>query len=134
MPGVIDEKKYGRLLAKHLPAAIQSDEEQDRLADVLMHLTIPPRELTPEEARLVRLLEVLVDEYEERRTAMAPKATPLELLEGLIEFGKLRQADLVDVFGSQGNVSQVLAGRRKINLDQARRLSKRFHIPVERFI
>ena len=30
----IDEKKYGRLLAKHLPQVIESDEEQDRLAEI----------------------------------------------------------------------------------------------------
>lgn len=123
MPGVIDEKKYGRLLAQHLPAAIESDEEQDRLADLLLRLTVPARELSPE----------LVDEYEERQKA-APRPTPLQLLEGLMEFGKLRQADLVDVFGSQGNVSEVLTGKRKINLEHARRLSARFRIPVERFI
>ena len=134
MPVVIDEKKYGQLLAQHLPAAIQADREQDRLAEVLLRLTVPARELTPEEERLVRLLEVLVDEYEERRNAAAPKGSPLQLLEGLMEFGNLRQADLVDVFGSQGNVSEVLTGKRKINLEHARRLSARFRIPVERFI
>ena len=49
MPIVMDEKKYGRLVAKHLPAVIETDEEQDRLAEILMRMTIPRRELPAEE-------------------------------------------------------------------------------------
>ena len=50
MPVVMDEKKYGRLVAKHLPAVIETDEEQDRLAEILMRMTIPRRDLPAEEA------------------------------------------------------------------------------------
>ena len=35
---VIDEKKYGRLLAKYLPGVILGDDEHDRLAGLLMKL------------------------------------------------------------------------------------------------
>ena len=36
----IDDKKYGRLLARYIPAVIRSDEEHDRLAGFLMKLSL----------------------------------------------------------------------------------------------
>ena len=131
----IDEKKYGRLLAKHLPQVIETDEEQDRLAEVLLHLTIPARELSPEEAKLAGLLGRLVEDYEfKARLGLAKRFTPRETLQHLVEDLGLKQADLIDVFGSQSIVSEVLQGRRKINLTQARRLAARFRLTVGLFI
>jgi HTH-type transcriptional regulator/antitoxin HigA len=45
----------------------------------------------------------------------------------------LTQADLREV-GTQGVVSEILAGKRKLNLRQAKALAKRFHIGLEAFI
>ncbi len=73
MPVVMDEKKYGDLLAAHLPSVIETDEEQDRLAEALMHLTIPARVLSPEERRLAALLGHLIDDYEQRQVAKTAK-------------------------------------------------------------
>lgn len=131
----LDEKRYGRLLAKHLPAVIESDDEHDRLAEILLEMTIPPKDLSPEEERVVTLLQYLVDEYERRTTAgKLKKLTPVDVLRYLIEEGRLLQSDLIDVFGAQSVVSAVLAGRRAINLNHARRLSRRFHLPIDVFV
>ena len=130
----IDEKKYGRLLAKHLPQVIETDEEQDRLAEVLLQLTIPARELSPEEAKLAGLLGRLVEDYElKTRLGQVKRFTPRETLQHLVEDLGLKQADLIDVFGSQSIVSEVLQGRRKINLTQARRLAVRFRLSADLF-
>ena len=43
----IDEKKYGKLLAKTLPKVIETDEEFDRMVAMLEGLEIPEREMTP---------------------------------------------------------------------------------------
>ncbi len=131
----IDEKKYGRLLAKYLPRVIETDEEQDRLAEMLLQLTIPPRELSPEEAKLAKLLGRLVEDYEiKARLGQVKRFTPRETLQHLVEDLGLKQVDLIDVFGSQSIVSEVLQGRRKINLTQARRLAVRFRLAVDLFI
>jgi HTH-type transcriptional regulator/antitoxin HigA len=130
----IDEKKYGRLLAKYLPGVIRSDEEHDRLAELLMKLALS-EERTAEEERLIELLERLVDDYDERRMKGRLAALePVALLEHLMEEGGLRQVDLVDCFGSQSVVSAVMAGKRKINSEHARRLSKRFGLPMGMFM
>jgi HTH-type transcriptional regulator/antitoxin HigA len=130
----IDEKKYGRLLAKYLPGVIRSDDEHDRLAALLMKLALAA-ERTAEEERLIDLLERLVDDYDERRMKGRVEALdPLVLLEHLMEEGGLKQVDLVDCFGSQSVVSAVIAGKRRINSEHARRLSRRFGLPLAMFL
>ena len=127
----IDERKYGRLLAKYLPGVIRSDDEHDRLAGLLMKLTLA-EEGTAEEERLIELLERLVDDYDERRMKGRLEALePLALLQHLMEEGGLKQVDLVDCFGSQ---SAVMAGKRRINSEHARRLSRRFGLPLAMFV
>lgn len=135
MPLAVDEKKYGRLLAKHLPAVIESDEQQDRLAELLMHLTIPARTLSPEESRLVTLLGHLVEEYEERATAgKAKRFSPVERLKYLMEENGLQQSGVAEIFGGQSVGSAVLNGKRRINLAHARKLSRRFGLSIAAFI
>jgi len=130
----IDEKKYGRLLAKYLPGVIRSDDEHDRLAELLMKLALA-EERTPEEERLVELLERLVDDYDERLTkGRLDPMEPLALLKHLMQEGGLKQVDLVDCFGSQSVVSAVMAGKRRINPEHARRLSRRFGLPLAMFL
>jgi len=130
----VDEKEYGRLLAKYLPGVIRSDQEHDRLAGLLMKLALAA-ERTAEENRLIELLERLVDDYDERRMRGGLEALePLGLLEHLMEEGSLKQVDLVDCFGSQSVVSAVMAGKRQINSEHARRLSRRFGLPLAMFL
>jgi hypothetical protein len=79
----IDQKKYGRLLAKYLPGVIRSDEEHDRLAGLLMKLALAEQK-TAEERRLIELLERLVDDYDEQRMQGRLAALePLSLLQHL---------------------------------------------------
>ena len=135
MPVTLDEKKYGRLLAKYLPVVIESDEEQDRFAEVLMRLTIPPRKLSLEESRLAGLLGRLVEDYEARSNEGKTKRfSPVERLRYIMEQQGLRQVDLIGIFGSQSVVSEILSGKREINKIQARRLGERFRVSLEVFL
>ena len=43
---------------------------------------------------------------------------------------RLRQSDLPEI-GSQGVVSEVLAGKRALNLRQVKALAKRFAVPMD---
>ena len=99
-----------------------------------MKLTLA-EEGTAEEERLIELLERLVDDYDERRMKGRLEALePLALLQHLMEEGGLKQVDLVDCFGSQSVVSAVMAGKRRINSEHARRLSRRFGLPLAMFV
>ena len=74
----IDGKKYGRLLARHLPGIIRGDEEHDRLAELLMKLALADAR-TAEEERLIELLERLVDDYDERESRRTTQHHPRRL-------------------------------------------------------
>jgi HTH-type transcriptional regulator/antitoxin HigA len=133
--GVLDEKKYGRLLGKYRPRMIQTDEEFDRMAVELEELDAMEerRKLDAEERELQALLAHLCTEYEDR-TVEPPTSTPLEVVQFLMDQNSLRPVDMVDVFGSRAVASQVLNGKREISKAHARRLSERFRISVEAFI
>lgn len=133
--GVLDEKRYGRLLGKYRPRLIQSDEEFDRLSAELEELDIieEGRELDAEEQELQALLAHLCTEYQDR-TVEPPNASPVEVLQFLMDQNGLRPMDMTDVFGSRAVVSQVLNGKREISKEHARRLARRFRLSVEAFI
>ena len=41
----------------------------------------------------------------------------------------VKQEDLKEIFGSQGNVSGVLNGKREITLKHIQKLAEQFHVP-----
>jgi len=51
-----------------------------------------------------------------------------------MEQHKLKQNDLKNEIGSQGVVSEVLNGKRQLNVDQIKKLAKRFHVSASTFI
>ena len=90
--------------------------------------------LSPEESRLLDLLATLIETFEEKAYPMGEKSDPQFALRELMREHELKQTDMLDIFGSQGVVSQVLNGKREISKSQARRLSNRFHLPIDIFI
>ena len=56
----------------------------------------------------------------------------VEALAFLMAQHGLRQSDLPEI-GNQTKVSEILSGKRAINLRQAQALAKRFRVGIERF-
>ena len=83
-------------------------------------------------AALMETLGALVDAYEREHVA-EPAGNPVQVLRMLMDEHGLSQADLPEV-GSQGVVSEVLRGRRQINVRQVRALSERFGVSAAAFI
>lgn len=79
------------------------------------------------------LVEILADrirEYEHRVHPWPDTSTPASVLASLMEEHGLRQSDLPEI-GSQGIVSEVLAGKRRLNLRQVQALAARFSVPMD---
>lgn len=74
-------------------------------------------------------LVLLIEDYE-RRHYPIPRATPVEVLKFVMETNSYSRADLIEVIGSKSRASDLLNGRREINLDQIRRISRAWHIPA----
>lgn len=126
----VDPKRYGRLLARKLPAVIRTEEENERLIAELEQLDRRHDEFTPEEREHSELLTVLVEAFEDANYTLEG-STPDSRLRSLMEEHGLRQRDLLDVFGSRGLPSEVVSGKRAISKAQAKKLAGLFHVPAD---
>lgn len=136
MTANVDEKKYGLLLMEVLPSAISSEKELERMTEQvnrLMTKGINQNGLSPEEEKLLELLTVLIENYEDEHFPI-PELSPNELLKHLMEENNLKQSDLLHVFGSSGIASEVVNGKRSISKTQAKKLAEHFKVSVELFI
>ena len=68
----------------------------------------------------------LIETYE-NQTYKIREASSLEVLKYLMQEHGLNQSDLKEI-GSQGVVSEILAGKRTLNLEQIKKVSVRFHV------
>lgn len=84
-------------------------------------------------ASLAALLADRIRDYEAQHHPWPDDATPAQVLAALMAEHGLRQRDLPEV-GSQGVVSEVLAGKRPLNLRQVKALGERFTVPVSVFL
>lgn len=71
-------------------------------------------------------LGMLLHAYEEQYHCL-PSCSGVDILRYLMEEHELTQMDLPEV-GSQGVVSEVLHGKRELNVRQIRALAERFHV------
>lgn len=80
---------------------------------------------------LVDVVAERIREYE-NRVHPWPELPPHRMLAALMEEQGLRQSDLPEV-GQQSVVSDILSGKRALNLRQVKALAARFHVPMEVF-
>ena len=130
----LDLKRYGRLLARAVPKIIKTDEENERALAIIESLMTKGEEnMTPEEDALLELLTDLVHDFEERAYPI-PKSEPHEMVAFLLEQRGLAPKDLWPVVGSKSRVSEILAGKRALTKEQAKKLAEFFHVGVDLFI
>src|SRR5574341_1055474 len=75
---------------------------------------------------LIDMLGTLIEDYENKHVP-EPVGDPISSLKHFMEERNLRQSDLPEI-GSQGVVSQILNGKRQLNVAQIKALSKRFKV------
>jgi HTH-type transcriptional regulator/antitoxin HigA len=83
-------------------------------------------------AELVQTLGTLIADYDDQHYR-GKAVSPAAMLRLLMEQHGLTQADMTDI-GSQGVVSEILNGKRVLNVRQVKALSKRFKVPPAVFI
>lgn len=87
-----------------------------------------------EDHPLADVLDYLADQvkaYEDERFSI-PKAEPRDVLRFLMEQHGLRQEDLADC-APQSRISEILAGKRTISKEIAKRFAKRFKVHEDIF-
>lgn len=133
-PSKLDPAKYGRLLAETLPAVVTNESEYDRVVALMNKLAvIPENRITPEQERLLDLLTLLIETYDEEHYQI-PDAAPHEVIQLLMQERGLRNKDLESALGSRGVTSEVISGKRKPSRTQIKRLAEFFGIAPAVFI
>jgi HTH-type transcriptional regulator/antitoxin HigA len=130
---LLHERQYRKLLEEALPVAIRTEEEYYRLlraaADIM---ETPEDEMSEAKGRLLELLSILIEEYENRAHPL-PKARPHRMLAYLLKEKDMKPADLWTVL-PKSPVSEILNGKRGISKAQAKQLAELFRVPVDLFM
>lgn len=110
-----------------------TEDEYDQLVALLDEITDVVRDdETHPLAKMMNVIGVLIEDYEDERFA-EPQGDPISTLKYFMEEYQLKQTDLTEL-GSQGVVSEILSGKRALNLRQVKALSERFQVPASVFI
>ncbi len=83
-------------------------------------------------ASLMETLGTLVESYEVQNIPQM-EGDPIQTLQSLMQEHNLKQSDLAEI-GTQGVVSEVLSGKRKLNIRQIKALSQRFNVSPAVFL
>jgi HTH-type transcriptional regulator / antitoxin HigA len=124
--------RYKDLLSEYQPRLIKTEQENEQallVIEKLMHLS----DRTPEQNELYELLVVLVERFEQGFYQPSRESNPLSMLLFLMNQRDMKPSKLVDVFGSQSAVDDVIAGRVLINRSNANLLAKLFHVDASFF-
>ena len=81
---------------------------------------------------LVDIVGDLIEDYEAEKYPL-PETNGVDALKFLMDQHGLKQCDLTEI-GSQGVVSEILAGKRELNVRQLRALSDRFGVSSATFL
>lgn len=82
---------------------------------------------------LVDIISHMIATYDDRMVAKIHSVTGIDALKFLMQQHNLKQSDLTEI-GTQGVVSEILQGKRMLNVKQIKKLSKRFHVSPNTFI
>ncbi len=74
----------------------------------------------------------LIENYEAQEYKIK-ESSPIEALKYLMQEHGLKQSDLKEI-GSQGVVSEILTGKRTLNIEQVKKISNKFHVSPLVFI
>ena len=110
-----------------------NEAEYEQLVELLDEITdiVRDDEAHPL-AKMMDVIGVLIEDYEDEHIS-EPEGDPISVLKHFMEEFDLKQTDLLEL-GSQGVVSEILSGKRDLNLRQVKALSERFKVPASVFI
>ncbi|MEL6910436.1 MAG: helix-turn-helix domain-containing protein [Cyanobacteria bacterium J06648_1] len=111
---------------------IDNEQEYDLAVERLNHLLdkVGDDESHPLYS-LLNILGLLIEAYDDEHYPLIV-CSGIDALAYLMEEHSLSQSDLSEI-GSQGVVSEILSGKRKLNVRQIQLLAERFHVSPATF-
>jgi HTH-type transcriptional regulator/antitoxin HigA len=125
---------YEQLLVETIPQVIETEQQYHEVGARFAKLIGKGRSRTSEETKLMRLLAVLVEDYDRRHALPPDDSTPAERLQFLLEHSGRTAAILLPIFGQRSHVNEALNGKRSISAEQARKLAKMFSVKPGLFL
>lgn len=135
----LDEEKYIDLLKalKIAPKVIETEAENEKCLAIVEALMFKGQSRTVEETALLRLMVMLIEEFEEKYYSFKDwqQTTPHDFLQHLMEGKGIKQVDLIGILSlSSGLISSIVNGKRQISKEQAKKLGEYFKVSPSLFI
>lgn len=128
-----DQKKYSELLIQALPRVIETKKDHEEAFALAVSLIDKAEERSSEETALLKLLTILIENYETNKFMLHERTSGLDALKHLMEANHHSAKDLW-TFADKAVVSKILAGERAISKNVARALAGFYNVPVSVFI
>jgi HTH-type transcriptional regulator/antitoxin HigA len=93
----------------------------------LMQKNLKPNSKESDE---LEILSILIKEYENEHYPV-PKPNPVEAIKFRLEQMNMSEAQLSRILGYRSRKSEILSGKRKLNLAMIRKLTEKLNIPAE---
>ena len=84
-------------------------------------------------AEYAETLTVLIEHYETERFPIK-ESSGIDVVRFLMDQNGLKQKDLIGILGGKSSVSEILHGKRLLNLQHIRALSEKFNVSPATFI
>jgi HTH-type transcriptional regulator/antitoxin HigA len=81
----------------------------------------------------LQFITVLIEHYESENFPMK-ESSSIEVLKFLMNQNGLKQKDLVGIVGAKSTVSEILNGKRPLNLQHIKALANKFNVKPATFI
>lgn len=104
----------------------QYEESLERIY-ILMQKDIKPDSKESDE---LEILSILVKEYENEYYPV-PKPNPIDAIRFRLDQMNMSEAELSEILGYRSRKSEILSGKRKLNLTMIRKLNEVLNIPAE---
>lgn len=106
-----------------------SQQYEDALARAyaLMQKNIKPDSKQSDE---LEILSILIKEYENEYYPV-PRPNPLEAIKFRLDQMNMSEAELSEILGYRSRKSEILSGKRKLNLTMIRKLTEKLRIPAD---
>lgn len=108
---------------------LQNEAEYEKALEAIRPYFEAEPEADTVEAAHFDALTLLIEEYEAKNYPI-PRAAPLDVLKYVMEANNYTRAELIEIVGSKARAADLLNGRRPMNLDQIRKISRAWNIPA----
>ncbi len=114
---------------------IRSESAYEKAIAILLKLGKLP-EMNKTQSDYVEVLSCLVSKYEDKRYPIdTSDVTVIDILKSFMQDHKMTGTDMGELLGTNKTaVSRILNGKRKLTVEQIKRLSERFKVSTDLFI